>query len=280
MVSTVSDVRLPVDLRYAVQFSPPPYRQRLRALCALYQEIREVLLECRDASVAETKLRWWEEEIDLMLDGKARHPVARAFQSHRLGTHLTGKLFVDIVDSARQDINPPSFAEFDSVRRYCNRRGGALATIAARLCGTESLITMTAARDLGCGWQLLDIVTRSGADAQLGRVYFAADDLRQHRVDQHVVDGVHSDAGLRSLLADYVERARQLIENAVEATPPSERDNLVTSAILTSLALARARKLARRDFRTGPKPVELSGFSALFTAWTAARRASRFDPLS
>lgn len=262
------------DIRYAVQFSPKVYRARLSALCGLYREIREIPQECRDPAVAETKLRWWEEEIQLLLENRARHPVARAFQKHCADTHLTEKFFLDIIDSTRQDIHPPSFPAYDDVVRYCNKRGGALTTIAARLCGAESIITLTAARDLGCGWQLAGIVSRNAQDAQLGRVYFAVDDLRAHKLDKHVINGIHSDAGLKALLAAYGKRAEHLVQNAIDAVPAEERDNLVMGNVLASLGLARVHKMARRDFAETSKPVELSPFSALFTAWSAARRVT------
>ena len=263
------------DLRYAIQFSPPHSRAALSALGRLYHEIREIPLECRDPGIAETKLRWWEQEIDLMLDGHARHPVSQAFYPHCRDLSLTAKWFLDIVDSTRQDIRAPSFATFDNVTRYCRQRGGSLAVLAACLCGADSLVTLTAARDLGCGWQLAGIVTRHATDAQIGRVYFAVEDLRHHRVDQHANEGGQSNTALNALLADYASRARQLVENAFDATPDTEQRHLVTANILAALGLTRAHKLARRDFIAAAKPVELSPLSALLTAWSTARRTAR-----
>ncbi|MGH8399657.1 MAG: squalene/phytoene synthase family protein [Gammaproteobacteria bacterium] len=263
------------DLRYAIQFSPRNHRARLVALCELYTEIREIPRECRDPGVAETKLRWWEEEIELMLDGRARHPRSQAFWAQHGKLNLTNKLFLDIIDNARQDIQPPSFPVFDDVKRYCKQRGGSFTALAVGLCGADSLITLGAAHNLGYAWQLADIVTHSAVDARRGRVYFAVEDLRHHRVDQHVVEGTHSDAGLKTLLSDYSLRAQQLIEEAHAATPEMERDTLVTASILAALARGRLRKLARRHFVTGAGTVELSPLSALLTAWSTARRTTR-----
>ncbi|MGH8372376.1 MAG: squalene/phytoene synthase family protein [Gammaproteobacteria bacterium] len=267
---------IPADLRYAIQFSPEKYRARLIALATLYTEIREIPQECRDPGVAETKLRWWEEEIELMLDGKPRHPTSQMFWANHGKLNLTNRLFLDIIDSARQDLSPPSFPAFENVMHYCRQRGGAFTALAVGLCNAESLVTLSAARNIGCAWQLAGIVTRSAVDAQLGRVYFAAEDLRKHHVDQHVVEGVHSDTGLKALLADYSMWAQRLIEDARGATPELERDNLVAASILAAFALGRLRKLARRHFVTGARTVELSPFSALLTAWSTARRAARF----
>lgn len=267
---------IPADLRYAIQFSPRHYRARLAAFCKLYNEIREILQECRDPGIAETKLRWWEEEIGLMLDGKARHPVSQAFWAHCNGLNLASRGFMDIIDGTRMDIHPPGFPAFDSVERYCDLRGGAFADLVVRLRGTDSPAIIAAARQLGRAWQLAGIVTRHTLDARLGRVYFAAEDLRRHQVDQHVVDGVHTDAGLRSLLADYAARAGQLAHDAFTTLSAADRQLLVAPGILAALGLSRLRKLARRDFVAGTEPVELSPFPALLCAWSAARNPGRF----
>ncbi|HET7922462.1 MAG TPA: squalene/phytoene synthase family protein [Gammaproteobacteria bacterium] len=277
---SVSDTHagIPADLRYAIQFSPSDCRERLVALCALYLEIRDILRECSDPGIAETKLRWWEEEIELMLDGKARHPVSRAFWVLHGKLNLTNRLFLDMVDSTRQDLRPPGFAAFDDVVRYCKQRGGAFTALAAGLCSADSLISLSAARNLGCAWQLAGIVMHSAADAQRGRVYFAAEDLRLHHLDRHVIEGVHSDTGLKALLSDYAMRAERLMDEAHAATPETERGTLVTAEILAALARKRLHKLARRNFTIRAGTMELSPFSALLTTWSTARRAARTTP--
>jgi phytoene/squalene synthetase len=107
-----------------------------------------------------------------------------------------------------------------------------------------------------------------------GRVYFAAEDLRSHGVDQHISDGQHSDRGLRALLADYAQRARQTFESATVGTPVRERQALMPWLILNRLALNRVRKFERHGFGPEAEPVELPPLLALFTAWRAARHFS------
>jgi phytoene synthase len=273
MPSTPEPAGLPADLRYAIQFSPRLYRNRLTALGVLCQEITGVVRECSDAGVADVKLRWWEEEIGLILDGKARHPAAQAFHAECAALRLARRPFIEFVDGVRQDIHAPGFATFQDVELYCSRRGAAFAELTARLCDAESGAIFELARRMGSIRQLANIVSQSGADAQFGRVYFAAEDLRKHKLDQHVRAGIHSDAGLKALLADYTERAREWARNtAVPAATAAQ--SLITARILARLALARLDRLDRRNFVTGAEPVELSPLGMLLTAWSAARHPS------
>lgn len=272
MPPTPDTAALPADLRYAIQFSPRTYRARLTALGMLHREITGVVHECTDAGIAEVKLRWWEEETGLMPDGKARHPVARAFHAECANVNLPHCPFVELIDGVRQEIHAPAFAAFTDVERYCNRRGGAFAELTARVCDADSGEVCEQARRLGSIRQLAGIVTQSGADAQFGRVYFAADDLRKHKLDQHVQAGMHSDAGLKALLADYTERAREWAGHITVPPPTAVQMPLITARILARLALARLTRLERRGFVTGTEPVELSPLSMLLTAWSAARR--------
>jgi phytoene synthase len=273
MPSTPESAGLPADLRYAIQFSPRLYRNRLTAFGVLCQEITGVLRECSDAGVADVKLRWWEEEIGLMLDGKARHPAAQALHAECGALHLPRRPFIELVDGVRQNIRAPGSATFQEVEMYCSRRGGAFAELTARICDAESGAVCELARRMGNIWQLANIVGQSGADAQVGRIYFAAEDLRKHKLDQHVHDGVHSETGLKALLADYTERAREWARtSAIPAATAAQA--LITARTLARLALARLGRLERRDFVTSAEPVELSPLGMLLTAWSAARHPS------
>ena len=263
----------PADLRFAVLFAPREQRDALTALFAVYLEIREILHECSDAGVARTKLDWWREEISQLVDHKPRHPFSVNLSRFTDQQPLPSQPFLDIIESVYMDIAVPSFPHFEDVERYCQRRGGALLELAALLSGAQRQSTRQAARQLGIPWQLAQIILYSTVHAQHGRIYFAADDLHKHGVDRHIVGNVHTDTGIRALLADYAERSRAFRDGAMSSVQ-TEREMLSSAGILNGLAQVRLKKLARLDYNLGNLPVELHPFTALFTAWRCARQTS------
>ncbi len=264
----------PADLRFAVLFTPRGQREALTALFAIYVEIREILRECSDAGVAQAKLAWWREEIGLLGEHKPRHPLSLNLLAASKKRGLPVQPFLGIIESVRADIAAPPFPHFADVEHYCQCRGGTLVELAALLRGAQQQTTLAAARRLGAAWQLADIVTQGAVYAEHGRVYFAADDLRKHGVDRHIVGDAHTDTGLKKLLADYAQRARTLRDTA-KADITAECDMLCSGWILNGLAEARLKKITRPDYKPGGAPVELRPLAALITAWRSARAAAR-----
>ena len=71
---------------YAFLFLPLERRQAITALYAYCREVDDVVDECSDLNVAQTKLAWWEKEIERLYSKhaatQAQHPVSRALLPH------------------------------------------------------------------------------------------------------------------------------------------------------------------------------------------------------
>lgn len=263
----------PLDVRLALTFAPPSQRAALTTLFAVYLEIREVPVECRDPGVAAVKLGWWEDEVEALYRTKPRHPLTQALAPYMASLASHKQAFFDLVTGTRMDVTGSQFASFEDLKRYCYRHSGALAEITAALCGGQSKEALFSARLLGNSYRLAQIVSDGIVAALKGRLYFATEDLRKHGVDRHINAEHHSDAPVRALLEDYAERARAMGSEAEATLPASDRISLAAWRILQTLALKRVAKLEAHGFRAATKPVELHLVPALFTAWRTARRA-------
>ena len=262
----------PLDFRLANTFTPGEHRPALTALLAVYLEIREVPVECRDPGVAEVKLGWWQQEIESLYAGKPRHPLTRALAPHMAALAGRQQLFLDLIVGARMDIAGSAFASYEDVKRYCYRHSGALAELSAVLLGARSAETLLAARLLGNSHRLAYITTAGSAEALKGRMYFAAEDLKSHGVDRHVHGDAQGDAPVQALLEDYAARVHRMRREALAEVAPAEAGSLIPWQVLSALGLRRMDKLAASGFKAGSEPVELHPLGALFTAWRAARK--------
>ena len=265
--------KAPIDHRLVLSFAPVESREALTASFAVYLEIREVLVECRDPGVADVKLRWWEQEIEALYAGKPRHPLTQALAPALAPLQGRQQLFLDLITGTRMDIAAAGFASYEDVKRYCYRHSGALAELQAVQLGARSKEALLAARLLGNSVRLASIATAGTADALQGKVYFAAEDLKQHGVDRHISGETHGDTQVRELVKAYAGRARAMHGEAQATLPGPERAALLPWQVLGGLALARLGKLEAVGFSAGAEPVELAPLSSLFHAWRAARRA-------
>ena len=261
-----------LDLRLSLIFTPTTQRPAQTALHAVCLELHEVPRVVRDPGVADVKLRWWEEEIDCLYAGKARHPLTQALQPHMARLQGLEPLFQDLILGTRMDIAGAGFPSFEDVKRYCFRRSGALAELSAVLGGAGSQETRLAARLLGNAACLADIAAQGVAQALHGRLLFATEDLKLHGIDRHIHGESQASAQVQALVADYAERAQGMQASAAMGVPDVEGHTLAVWQVRSSLAQARARKQLRAGSGRVAKPVELHSLYALFTAWRAARQ--------
>jgi len=63
---------------YAFLFLPPGRRHALTALHAFRRELEDIVDECSDAQLAQTKLAWWRGEVGKLVAGSPSHPVTKA----------------------------------------------------------------------------------------------------------------------------------------------------------------------------------------------------------
>ncbi len=68
------------SLYYSLLWTAPEARARFIARLELLQALNSTLDEVQEATVAETKIHWWHEELQRMIDGEARHPATKACQ--------------------------------------------------------------------------------------------------------------------------------------------------------------------------------------------------------
>jgi phytoene synthase len=263
-----------LDLRLSLTFCPAEQRPAQTALHALYLELHEVPREARDPGVADVKLRWWEEEVNFLYEGKPRHPLTQALLPHMAALKDRQALLLELIAGTRADIAGAGFSTFEDVKHYCFRHSGALAELSALLGSAHTEETLLSARLLGNATCLADIASGGIAAALRGRLLFAAEDLKLHGVDKHINGETHGDAPVRALVQDYEDRARAMRAAASRAVPVAEHPALAVWRVRNALALKRARKQECAGSAAAAEPVGLHPLSALIAAWRAARSMS------
>lgn len=100
---------------FYLSLRPLPQRQRdlVVAVTAFYCEIDEVLSECQDIQLAQTKLNWWRGEVMQMAASQATHPVTIALQQFA----IKPELLLLLIDAVEEKI---AFTPFHTVENWIN----------------------------------------------------------------------------------------------------------------------------------------------------------------
>jgi len=228
---------------YSFVFLPPDTRHAITAFYALCRELDDVVDECHERQIAETKLDWWRAEIGRFAAGAPEHPATRALFDTSQGRNAPPALLLEIVDGMAMDLDHLRYPDFKSLNLYCYRVAGVVGEVAAAIFGgprsDDDRAVRRYAHELGLAFQLTNIIRDVGEDARRGRIYLPQDELARFGVrEADLLNGVTTPE-FQALMQFQFERAAACYERALAALPAGsrrvQRPGLVMAAIYRTL---------------------------------------------
>ena len=228
---------------YSFIFLPTGTRRAITAFYALCRELDDVVDECHERSIAETKLNWWREEIGRFAAGVPEHPTTRALFDTPQGRNTSPSLLLEIVDGMAMDLDNPRYPDFKSLNLYCYRVAGVVGEVAAALFdggrSEDDRAVRRYAHELGLAFQLTNIIRDVGEDARRGRIYLPQDELARFGVREADLLSGQDTPEFQSLMQFQYERAVACYDRALAALPTrarrAQRPGLVMAAIYRTL---------------------------------------------
>jgi phytoene synthase len=217
------------NFAYGIRLLPPAKRRGLAVIYAFARRIddigdgeldRERKRELLDEAAAQ--LRDLEADPPAAVAGE--DPVIVALADAHTRFSLPPGAMGELIEGVRMDVDEVTYERIDELVLYCRRVAGAigrvcLAIFQARAARTGAgpaaaaggVAAETLADDLGVALQLTNILRDVREDAELGRVYLPAEDLRRFGVIS--ADGRGDAAEVLAALAD--ERMRDPLDELV-----------------------------------------------------------------
>lgn len=263
---------------YGIRLLPP---ERRRAMCAVYAFARRVDDIGDGLLTREQKLRLLDEQAEELTAFPATDPVMVALADAYARFQIPPDALEALIAGVRMDVDGTTYEGFDDLVLYCRRVAGAigracLAIFALRdPAGADRAQAQRLADDLGVALQLTNILRDVREDANNGRVYLPAEDLRRFGLiaagDEHEAastitrlatahgagDGgeVVDKAGqLNALVSFQADRARRWFDRGMTLTPLLDRRSAacvlamagIYSRLLERIASNPARALRER----------------------------------
>jgi phytoene synthase len=223
---------------YSFLFLEPARRQAITALYAFCREVDDVVDECPDPELANTKLMWWRGEIAALYAGKPSHPVTQALTEAMRKFSIPQEQLLEIIDGMEMDLEQARYADFKSLHLYCYRVASVVGLLAAEIFGYSDRGTLKYAHDLGLAFQLTNIIRDVGEDARRGRIYLPQDELKKFGVTEADLIASRYSENFSSLMQFQLQRARAMYTQAFAQLPPADRKmqraGLIMAAIYQS----------------------------------------------
>jgi len=228
---------------YSFVFLPADTRRAITAFYALCRELDDVVDECHERQIAETKLDWWRGEIARFAAGVPEHPATRALFDTPQGRNVPAALLLEIVDGMAMDLDYQRYPDFKSLNLYCYRVAGVVGEVAAAIFGGArsegDRDIRRYAHELGLAFQLTNIIRDVGEDARRGRIYLPQDELARFGVAEADLLNGRDTPEFQALMQFQYERASAHYDSALAALPAharrAQRPGLVMAAIYRTL---------------------------------------------
>jgi phytoene synthase len=252
---------------YAFLFLPAPRRAAITAFYAFCREIDDVVDDTADASVASSKLGWWQAEVSSAFAGRPSHPVMQALMPLAEQFAIEQRHLQAVIEGCQMDLSQTRYLDYAALQRYCHLVAGIVGEVAARIFGQTQQETTLYAHKLGLALQLTNIIRDVGEDARRGRIYLPLSELQQFDVKAHeILKRIYSER-FNALMKFQAERAHALYDEALALLPSADRRSQKPGLMMAAIYRALLREIEHDDFKVLQQRISLTPLRKLWLAW-------------
>ena len=252
---------------YAFLFLPKPKRAAITAFYAFCREVDDVVDEVSDPGVAQTKLAWWQAEVQRAYAGQPGHPVLKALMPYTADYGIEARHLLAVIEGCQMDLQQTRYLDFPGLRQYCHLVAGIVGEVAARIFGQTEEVTTRYAHTLGLAFQLTNIIRDVGEDALRGRIYLPVNELQQFDVKAHELLNRQYSERFTALMKFQAARAHQLYDEALALLPAADRRAQKPGLMMASIYRTLLREIERDNFQVLHQRTSLTPLRKLWLAW-------------
>lgn len=247
------------SLYYALACVPAPRRPTLLLWLQWWHETAQIPFKIHDPGVAETKLRWWLQEVRDTAQGQPHHPVVKGLLATDAvsspATLPDWPLWTSQLEGLLSLVHQTRWLDDVSWQRHAQQTTGAACEGAACLLGASSDGARQCARQLGWGLRQAHQLARLGQDARAGWVQVGIDVLQAHDVKAHQLSkpvAAQVPPGWPALLTHLHQQAAGSLRKALDGCqtlPAQEARALLPLRVLAHLHLRLIDEIAQQNDR-------------------------------
>jgi len=243
--------------------------QQRKAMCAIYAFMRY----CDDLSdepgATRAPLDRWRADLQDALEGRfSGHPLWPAFHHTVRRFAIPHEYFQEMIAGVASDLEPRRLETFDELYRYCYQVASVVGLTIVHIFGFDTRSALPLAEKCGVAFQLTNILRDIREDAERGRIYLPAEDLRKFSVAPEDLAAGQCTESFRRLMRFEAVRARAYYNESMpllDLVHPRSRPSLWALISIYSRLLER---IEAKNYDVFSQRVRLS---ALEKSWILVR---------
>jgi len=256
---------------YSFLFLPPKQRKAITALYAFCREVDDIVDECTNPEVAQTKLQWWRDTMEKTFQGQPEHPVQHALCEIIKEFDLPLKYFLEIIEGMAMDLTIHRYPSFNELSLYCYRAAGVVGLMAAEIFGYKEPDAQKYAHNLGLAFQLTNILRDVREDAERDRIYIPLDEMERFGVSEQDILNYRNTDAMRELMKFQGRRAAEYYQKAYTYLSETDRYNQRSGLIMAAIYEELLHAIEKHDYQVMNGRISISPFKKLWLAWKTAR---------
>jgi phytoene synthase len=262
------------SMRYfALLFTPADKRDAVTALYVIDAEIRESA-QSANHDVAHTRLQWWRQEVDRLVNANAQHPATKILGNLPGVDRRQFARLHELIVAADMDLARMTYLNAKELRAYSARSGGTVQELVAIVMTPGATdATLKAANRFGVGIRQTEMLRDVRQDAYDGRLYLPLEELQRHSVSIDDLRSKDISEKVRAALRDFrASTLPDLIDPGTDLEPAAKA-YLRPVFVLAALHRRLLDRIAGSNYEVATQRIELGPVEKPWIAWRAARRA-------
>jgi len=218
-------------------------KQQRKAMCAIYAFMRY----CDDLSdepgATRVAIDQWRAELEDALQGRfSDHPLWPGFHHTVRRFGIPHDYFRQMIDGVTSDLEPRRLETFDELYQYCYHVASVVGLTIIHIFGFDTRSALPLAEKCGIAFQLTNILRDIREDAEKGRIYIPAEDLRRFGVTEDDLRAGLRDEKFLRMMRFEAARARQYYTESsplLDLIHPRSRSSLQALISIYSRLLER-----------------------------------------
>ena len=266
---------------YGLKLLPEPKRSAMFAIYAYMRLVDDIADDDEGRSLEQriADLESWRLRTHSVLQGNGSDDGQQfwpAFADVVRRYRLPHRLFDDVIEGQKQDLEFKPFKDFQELFAYCYRVAGVVGLASIYIWGFEGGDdTEFLAVQRGVAFQLTNILRDLREDAYKGRVYLPLDELAAMHVSAEELRQGTGGKHFLELMRFQIERAEAFYEKSAGLERRLSADSRPTLIAMTEIYRGLLKKVAYQPERVLRERVSLSLFSKLRIGWRASRSSRR-----